>query len=281
MSILGILSTVKGNNIDFQTRERILKYIGSKPEIKYFSILFDLNSGSDQAIQAHKDKQLQKFQEAADGIKNPIHPNMAKEILLMRNQVKNLSLSNYVKYIFATGLFSDWQQYFQFDYVYLDPKRDSWELNHIIDNQSEPGKFIRLVRDTMVLTNNELNPNFKVYSPKEWPKNHPFNKKNGTGRSKAKIDGRLFFKNFRLGDEKIDFCLFLPDLIGNTIYNSIMKSSEIRWLKILKRIKQNRSLSITLKDKIGYYIINGFDPTKTKHDINPMIKAHHKLMAQL
>lgn len=273
---------VKGNSISNLDRERVLKYIGSHQEIKYSSVVFDLSYGSDDAIKEHKRLQLEKLETSVEKIKDKLKKSYLKDIELLRNQIRNLSLGEYAKFIFITELFVEWARYFQFDYLYTPIKNDHWKLFHIVDMQVKPEKFKRIVRSFMKLTMNHLNPKAGVYTPAEWGKDHPFIKIYSYEGNPKLQDGNKFFENFKIGNEQEDPQLFLPDIIGNTIYLSITRRGDKKWLKFLKRLKPTRSVALTIvRRNAGYYKVSGFDKTKDPFEVNQEIKEHWKLMKEL
>ncbi len=265
---------VKGRKLTKEQREKILKYIGSKPEIKYTAFLYDLTGGSDKWVDYHKKETIRKAEAKIATMKDQLQPSYVKDIHLYLNQLKNYSVGDYAKFVMFTELFIDWQRFFQFDYVHTNIKNDSWRMHHIIDAQNQPNKFLRLVRSTMILTTSELNPNYGIFTPKEWSKNHPFIVYHSKDGDVQRQDGRKFYEDFRIGDEKVDPPLVLPDIVGHTIMTSILKRKEKSWLKYLRRLKPNRSFTITTKHKDSYYHITGFDKSKDPRDVNPIIKEH-------
>lgn len=276
---------IKGTNIRIEKRKEILKYIGRRQELKYTSHLFDLTSGSDNWIQSHQKEQVKRIEKAINRIKiQKGHPNLIKELTLIRNQVRNLAISDYSKFILIFELFADWQKYFQFDYVFMHPGRDSWKLKHTIDMQNKPDKFKGLIKSMLSLTTNMLNPNYQIFTPKEWSEQHPFNAKYGIKGEKYLINAKKFYSNFKIGTEQNDPWLILPDLIGNTIHQSIKFRKEKSILKMLKRLKPNRSFAIInaqTGNKNQYYLIRGFDKSKDRKDVNLILREHYFAMKNL
>ena len=272
---------VKGRNLTKYQRERILKYIGSKPEIKYTAFLYDLNSGADNWVDHHKKETIRRADEKMKAMSRQLKPSYIKDLRLYLNQLNNYSIGDYAKFVMFTELFRGWQQHFQFDYVYTHVKNDSWRMHFIIDTQNQPSKFIRLVQATLKLTTNELNSDYGIFTPQEWGQKHPFITYHSKDGDINKHDANKFHEDFRIGDEKIDEPLVLPDIIGHTIMFSILNRRETMWLKYLKRLKQNRSFTITTKHDKGYYHITGFDRSKDYLDVNPIIKEHWIMMKNI
>lgn len=277
------LDNSKGKTLTDVERERVLKYIGSKPEIKYTAFLYDLSGGDDKWVEFHKNETIRKAEGKILIMGNQLKASYVKDLRLYLNQLRNYSIGDYAKFVMFTELFTEWQRFFQFDYVYTHTKNDSWRMHFIIDTQNQPNKFIRLVQATLKLTTSELNPNYGIYTPQEWIAGHPFIEYHSKDGDLQKHDGQKFYEDFVVGSEQDNLQLFLPDVIGYTILNSILKRKEKRWLMHLKRLKQNRSLTITnkFKDPDGYYHITGFDKSKDPKDILPMVKEHHRLMRNL
>lgn len=158
---------IKGNNITPADREKIIKYISRRPEIKYTSIVFDLNFGNDKTIESHKIRQIVRIQDWIIANLSIANPSLISDLELLRNQIGNLSNSDYAKFFFITLLFMHWQRFFQFDYVYTHTSRDGWLMHHTVDLQNKPEKFKRLVKTTLALTANHLNPNYGINTPQE------------------------------------------------------------------------------------------------------------------
>ena len=280
-------SKIKGSNIDDANREKIIKYIGKKHEIKYTAFLFDLTFGTDEWVKFHRDGQVNKVQIAINSLKKDNgHPNLISEMELLGRRLNRLSNADYSKFILIYDLYREWLQYYQFDFVYIHRDNDSWDLNHIIDNQSRAGNFKTVLDQMLILTTNHLNPDFTTYSPQELKNtNHPFELKYSTQfNGKNAIDGHKVFKNLRISNEQDDPVLFLPDLIGNTIHKSIKNRHQKRWLKMLKRLSSNRSLTMNNKFREGknnYYLVRGFDKTMERYKLNPIISEHWSLMNNL
>jgi hypothetical protein len=269
---------IKGSSITFANREMILKYIGKHPEIKYTTFLYDLTFGSDNQVQEHKTKQMLKIHEWNLDNLSIAHPKLIDELELLRRHIYNLSNDDYAKYFFITETLIEWKQYFLFDYMRTHFSRDNWKMKFVIDTQNKPEKFKGLIKKTMQLTTNSLSSKVRIYIPDEWSNNHPFLENYSALGNINLQDGRKFFEDFSIGNEQMNNILFLPDLIGNTVYNSILNSNDTKWLRILARIKQNRSMTMIRNGKKDYYyLILGFagnnmpihtDISITKHFIN-------------
>lgn len=276
---------IKGTNISLENRIKIIKYIGKKPEIKYTTFLYDLTSGTDEWVNYHRNEEVKRLNKTIEDIKNKKgHQSLISELELLRNQLGNLTVSDYSKFIMIFELFVEWQKYFQFDYFYTSPQNDSWKMKHIIDTQNKPNKFKNLLKNLIMLTTNELNPSYGINSPKEWMVNHPFNKIYGVPNRPEAFNGKLFYKDFKIGTEQKDLQLILPDLIGNTIHKSIKNREKPMWLKLLRRLKPNRSLTITNKvsgNKYQYYLVRGFDRLRERKAVSPAIKEHSILMSKV
>ncbi len=277
------ITKIKGSTLTIAQRERVLKYLGSKPEIKYTAFLYDLSSGNDQWVEYHKTETIKKAKGTIKAMGNQLKPSYVKDIRLYLNQLGNYSIGDYAKFVMFTELFIEWQKFFQFDYVHTHIKNDSWRMHFIIDTQNQPNKFIRLVQATLVLTTSDLNPNYGINTPQEWIDGHPFIDYHSKIGDIQRHDGRKFYEDFKIGNEQDNPQLFLPDVIGYTILNSILRRKEKRWLMNLKRLRQNRSWAITNKFKHpdGYYHITGFVKSKDPKNVLPMIKEHYRLMKHL
>jgi hypothetical protein len=266
---------VKGKNISDEDREKVLKYIGKKQEIKYTAVILDSSLVSKESVKRHQAMQSAKFDEWLEKFGDVAQPTLKRDIEVLRNQMRNLSRSDYLKFMIVNSVYRYWVEFFQFDYVFMDVKNDSWVFEHIIDTQNAPGRFKNLFYGFLMgTTNNTLD--FKIACPEEWPADHPMNRdysEKGRGFRADKL-----FKNRAISSEQEEPLLLLPDLIGNTIFRSIHQQTPY-WLKLLKRIKPNRSMSMTLKNKHGYYVINGFGDVNDATD--KKIKSHYKKMIAL
>jgi len=272
-------NNTKGSNIPFPDREKILKYIGHHPEIKYTTIIYDLNYGQQAVVEAHKINQIVKIQNWIIENLTNAYLSLIEDLELLRNQIGNLSSTDYSKFFFITELFIEWQQYFLFDYVYTHISRDSWKMEHVVDTQVKPDKFKRMVNATMHLTANNYNPNFSVKTPKEWEDTHPFLVNHSVDGTRDFQDGKKLFENFKIGTEQTDHILFIPDLIGNTVFNSILHADSVSWLKILARLKQNRSITMTKNGKKNnYYLISGFSGSDPSVSTNQIFQKHFDKM---
>jgi len=274
-------SNIKGKTLRDAEREKILKYIGKKPEIKYTAFLYDLTSGTDEWVNYHRNETIRRTENKLEEMKDQLFPSYTADMNLFLNQIRKYSIADYAKYVMFTEIFIEWQQFFQFDYVYTHISRDSWDMRHVIDMQNEPNKFKRLVTNTMILTTNEQNPNYRIYTPKEWGEKHPFIVKHSQKDDIRKQNGRVFFKDLKITTEQEEPRLILPDLIGYIIMNSILKRDQKKWLMSLKRITQNRSLTMIHKRKSNYYKITGFNKIKNPYDVHPPLREHDRKMRSL
>lgn len=275
------IENTKGKLLTDDQRTKLMKYIGKKQEIKYTSYLYDLSGGSDQWVNFHRAETIKRAEKNITAMGKKLKPTYVSDIRLLLRQLNNLSVSDYSKFVMFTEIIIGWQQYFQFDYVFTHTSRDSWIMNITVDMQNQPQKFIRLIQSMLILTTNERNPNYGIYTPKEWGSDHPFIKRHTVDNDMHRHNAREFYKDFKIGNEKENPILFLPDLIGYVIYTSILRQKQKKWLKLLKRIKPNRSLTITTKHKSGFYHITGFDKSKNPRKVNPAIKSHWNSVASL
>lgn len=270
---------VKGSNIIPSDRERIIKYVSRRPEIRYTTLVFDLDFGTDETIGSHRTRQITKIQDWMDKNRTTSKASLISDLELLRNQIGNLSYSDYTKFFFITLIFMHWQRFFQFDYVYTHTSRDQWLMHHVVDMQNKPEKFKRIVKTTLALTANHLNPSYGINTPREWNPSHPFIKNHSFNGQIGLQDGKKFFEDFKIGNEQQDHILFLPDLIGSIIYNSILRSSDVRWLKLLSRLKQNRSIAMTNHGKANYYYqIAGLSGVNNQLQTDPMFQNHFDKM---
>lgn len=268
---------IKASQLDFPTRKKLLRFIGKYDEIRYAAFVYDYKSTSENAISLHKAGQIKKLEEAIEKTR-PIakHKSLIGDLELLRNQLRKMSASDYLKAIMIIECYRDWIQIFPFDYFYTNIKRDSWLLEHVFDMQSTPSKFVRIIYALLYLTTNSLaGVNFPLYLPEKWPKNHPFFLNYDTPEG---TDMKKLLINRRCGDDKQDIGLKIPDLISNTLLRSIQRQDDTRWLKILKKIKSNRSYVHKKGGKPDYYKIITFRGELSDLKPSNKIKVHSKKM---
>lgn len=275
------LTTIKASTLHFQTREKLLKFIGKNEEIRYSAFVYDYAATTDKAISKHKANQLKKLEEAIEKLR-PIakYPSLVKELDLLRNQVNKLSLTDYMKTILVVEAYRQWTKTFTFDYVYTDLTRDSWSVYHIFDMQNKPVRFVKMVYSLLYLTTNTVaGAKYKVYLPKEWSEKHPFLQKHD---SKEGVDLKKFYSHRRCGNDEVDLGLKLPDLISNTLLRSVQRNDKKRWLKILKRIQPN--ISITHRrgraGRRDYYTVVTF-PDEGSSGPSKLVREHWNLMRNI
>ena len=215
---------IKASQLDFPTRDKLLRFIGKFDEIRYAAFVYDYKSTTENAISQHKFGQIKKLEEAIEKTRLVAkHQSLIKDLELLKNQIRKMSVGDYLKVIMTMECYRDWIQIFPFDYFYTKIKRDSWLLEHVFDMQSTPGKFIRIIYAFLYLTTNSLaGANFLSYFPEEWPKDHPFFLNYHTGEG---IDIGKLLINRRCGDDKQDIGLKIPDLIANTLFRSIQRQN--------------------------------------------------------
>lgn len=278
---------LKGSNINYVDRSKLIKYIGKKHEIKYTTLLFDLNFGTDERIEYHRSGQLGKLDKCINSLSTSNgHPNLINDLEVMRRRLNSMSKSDYTKFILIYELYREWMQYYQFDFININQKNDTWDLKHRIDNQSRAGNFKTILEDMLTLTTSHLNPDYIPYSPIELKdKNHPFETKHSIvidGHSA--IDGHKIFNDLKISNEQDDPVLLLPDLIGNTIHKSIKFRKQKVWLKLLRHLSSNRSLVMNNRHRSGknnYYLVRGFNIDSKESFGNRIIQEHWELMNQL
>lgn len=247
------VSSIKGNtNLPIADRLKIIKYIQKRPDIKYACIALDLGLSKKSDVEYHQNGILEKLDEYIGVVRkvNPSNISLVKDISLLKNQIKKLKRVDFIKFYMWAILYIDWYQFSQFDYVNLSIKRDSWDMHHIIDTQSKSTTFVKLLTAYVKMTTTMGVNNYRVYSPKEWSLDHPYNKKYGTEKG---IDGKIFYKDFKIGDDKSELILKLPDIIGNTLFKSINKVTAKELLKIVKRLKGNRTWMVKKLGESYFY----------------------------
>jgi len=275
-------ASIKASQLNYPVREKLLKFIGKRNEIRYTAFVYDYASTSNDAISKHKTGQVKKLEEAIDRTR-PItkHQSLIDELELLRNQLRGLSLTDYMKVILIIEAYRKWVQTFAFDYVFTNRARDSWKMKHIFDMQTKPQRFIKMVYSLLYLTTNSLaGASHRVYLPKEWQKDHPLLKRYDTDEG---VDLRKFFSNRRCGNDRKDIGLKIPDLISNTLLRSLQRQDEKRWLKILKRINPNRSF-VHRRGRAGrmaYYSIGAFPGDVENIEPSELVKKHWKSMREL
>lgn len=267
---------IKSKDIKPVERKKLLKYVSVNPEIKYTSLVVDLSYCTDATIKSHQEGQIEKLNKNLEIMSKDTNfmDSYVKDFTLLRNQIRKLSIPDYLKFYFTTELIAEWQQYFQFDYVYTPVDRDSWELQPVLDTQNKQEMFKRIVISMLSLAFNEQNPEYSVFTPKEWDKEHPMIRKYDVEGDRSRIDARKLFSNLTIGSEKEHPIILYADFIGNLLYKSLNNPNTDN-CKLVAKLRSNRSLTLTSKDrKFDFYKVGGFDKTKSTTEINKNIKAN-------
>lgn len=268
---------IKANSLDVSEREIFLKYIGRHPEIKYSAFVYDHKATSSDAISLHQQKQVKKVEEGIERIRRiATYPSLITDLELLRNQLRKLSLADYLKVISLIESLREWARTFSFDYFYMDITRDNWDIHHIFDMQNQASTFVRLVYALLSMSSNELTPNVEpIQLPADWTGSHPFLKKYNLPQG---VDMKSFFKNRECKDDKVEIGLKLPDLISNTIFRSIQRQADKKWLKLLKRIWPNRSFIHAQHGQVDYYKVVTFPSSEGNVMMSEKIINHFHAM---
>jgi len=259
--------TVKGKNIQFKDRIKLLQYLKDNPFVKYTSIIMESNYGSDKVINNFKAGQINKIIKSIELPKSIGNKSLVKDLELFKNQINNLSKPDFIKFIMIVSLLIEWQTIFLYDYIKYPIQGDSWKITFIIDTLGKPNKMKRILKDFIYLTTNNRNPNYAVFLPKELEKNHPFFKEYDTTNG---FNGKKFYSDFSFNTEESVSLLKIPDIIGNTIYRALKHPENFVYVETLKILKNNRSILLTFKNKKNYYTIYGFGTKniQIKHNRN-------------
>lgn len=268
------LGNFKSSNLSFEMRSNLVDYISSDPNIKFSTFLLDSKQSSKEDVAIYRRNFLNKFDENMKIIPKS-NSKLWKDANLFRNQFNNLSNVDFIKFNTITNIYINWCEDWLFDYEDLDMITDEWNLLHLIDTQNKPEKFKRLVFDYISLTTNSRNPNFSIKVPQNFTDEHPFIRKYDIG---VGLNIRKFFENVEIAREEDFPALILPDLIGNTIYKSVELRSDTKWINILKKLANNRSVTVLNKNPYVFYVITGHNPTSLKENISVKLSEHHKLI---
>lgn len=268
---------IKGNTIAPKQRKIILNYIGHKPDIKYTAFLYDLAGGTEEWVEKHRSGQLEKIKQSVKEKEKLLTDSYLKDINLLINQVAKYSTADYSKFVMFFELFMKWQRFFMFDYITTDHNKDSWDMHFVIDTQGQSGKFLRLLEAYLILTTHN-NPKFSIVTPEELGIDHPYVVKYAYKNNVNLHDGKKFFSDLRIGDDKKEPSLLLPDLIGHVIQRSINEYNNGLYLKDLYKLRKNRSIIQTITNPNAYFTIYGFDRTRNKKDTALLLKKHHYYM---
>ena len=279
---------LKGSSLIFSDREKIIKYIGNHPEIKFSAFLYDHKATSATAIEDHHVRQIKKANETIENLK-PIarYPTLVPSIELARNQLRKLSTAEYLKIVMNTIAFQSWQKFFLFDFINVPLERDPWEFHHILDMQNQRMTFPSLVYFLLMGSSNRLVPEPPTINfPKEWGSAHPFmtfykghEENNNTDDF---LDMKKFYSDFKCGDDKKELGLKLPDIISNTLFRSITHPNDKAFLKLLKRLWPNRSvIHKTDRKESRYYQVIIFPSEEVKPFASDIIQTHWRNLSSI
>lgn len=255
----GYPKKIKGTNIRFADRVKIFTHLKNSPYIKYSTTVTCGSVHSEGSLSQFKKLQIEKLNKAIDLPRNIGNVSLVKDLELLRNQANNLAIGDFVKFIFISNLLIDWQRVFPYDYLNYPEDKETWKFKFIIHTLNKPEKMKRLVKSFLYLTTNNLNPSYNVFLPEEWLPKHKFIKKYDT---KAGVNAKKIYKNLGFYTEEEKPLLKIPDLIGNSFLKTLNKPDNIAYTELLKMLKNNRSVWMTLKKVKNYFIVSGLDRSK-------------------
>jgi hypothetical protein len=278
-------SDVKGTNITFEKRREVLKFIGRNNSIKYLTLINNLKLSNDTSVELFRKGQNKKIDQAIERVhKVNGSQELIEDLRILKSRFAKLSIGEYVKLMSFYEVYKKLIPFLEVDLYEIPTSSDGWEIEHIIDSQNQPGKFLTVLRNHMALTLNHLHDDYFVIALEEMS-GHPFRQKySGKVDGIEGFDNKKFFKKIEISSEENRPELIIPDLIGNTIHKSIKNQNERKWLKALKLIKRNRSNALRNKrtgEFEDYYHITGFDPTVDMNDLNKFFTSHWIKMKNL
>lgn len=263
---------VKSSDLTDPSRELFVKFLKKTPEIKFTSIVVDLSLCNDGVIEKHQRNQIKLMDIRLEEMfkDSRFTTSYIASFTILRNQIRNLSLSDYMKYTLMVELLAIWQQHFQFDYINSPLDKDAWDINLYIDTQNKQDKFKKILEQTLGLSFNHQNPNYKIYTPVEWQGKHPLIQRYSVNGDTNKVDGNNFYKNLQISTEQDTLLLNLPDFIGNLIYKSLTRGGI--YTQLLSCLSANRSITLTKHNhRYDFYRVSGLDSSKCKLDISSII----------
>lgn len=286
----------KSSIIPNSIRKKIIKELTLRNEVHYFSYVYDIGESANDFVEQHKTEQARRIDLAINDCKAFGSPqSLIDDLVLLKNQLRRYSVSDYAKFILIFDLIVEWNKYHLFDLVHLPAHRDSWSFHLVIDTQNKPQKFERLISAMMILTTSERNPDYHSYIPTEWSslaKQHPYIEKYAISdtndlqeSSSIKIDAKKVYPNVVVSSEQTNPQLFLPDFIGNMIHRSISDAGKISENhKLLAKLRSSRSLGMNNKDRRSrnnYYIIRTFNADLQPDGYSPIFTKHYNQMKHL
>jgi len=271
----------KASKLDYPTREKLLKYIGRHDEIRYSAFVYDYAATTNDAISRHRTGQIKKLEDAIEKTK-PVakHKSLIDSMELFRNRFSKLSLTDYMKVVLITEGYRKWIQTFTCDYCYTHLSRDGWHVKHIFDTQPKPHNFVEIVYELLYLTTNSLAGDFPMYFPEELPRDHPILKNYDNSEG---FDLKKFFSDRTCSSDQESVGLKIPDLISNTLFRSIERQQNTRWIKILRHIYNNRSFvhRIGRGGNPAYYSIVAFPDESHSNHPSENIRTHWEAMESI
>jgi hypothetical protein len=279
--------TTKSNDIRNSIRKKILNEITLRNEIKYYAYAYDISPDADYWAEWHKTQQAERIQIAIDNCLSEKSPKtLIEDLQLLKNQLSKYSVADYAKFILIFDLLAEWNKYKLFDYVYMNPNRDTWDFSIFIDTQSKSTKFERLVQSMLVLTTNERNHKYKSFFPVELGPDHPYIQKYAVKlpdnrQGTIETDGRKIYPRINVTSEQISPQIFLPDFIGSILHKSIFYQHNIENHKLLVKLTSARSLALNnkfVRSKNNYYHIRTFNKNLKSNEVSQIFKDHYKII---
>ena len=268
---------LKGSGLKPDRLEEVLQQIGRQStDIRYYSLVNDTANSSVAAVKEH---QKQEVAEIEVGLKTVKLDETKREIEAYARWVDRLKRSDYIRYSLVSYTLFAWPFRFGEDYKGCPVNRDSWEVQIIIDQlPGYPKEILELLKMNIKYGAYLKSGRGKVMIPKGWW--HPFLRQYLTSR----LNRLKLYENMRLGDDKKDLCLKLPDIIGNAIYKSISRSGEDKYFRLPTLIKDNRSENIGAGQaymKGGYYEISATSVDARSTTPSERLLEHHRKLTSV
>ena len=272
----------KGQTISLDDRTKVIRYVGRRPEIRYTTLLYNIEPDNSFSIRKQQNEAVFKIRHRLAG-QLDAPADIVEKIDLLSNQLEGLSVTDYVKFHLIIVLYHQWIAAFALDYSHTHLSRDGWRIKYTIDTQTKSARFLQMVQLFLKLNMHQANFTYSMVLPIEWGLDHPFLKNHVVKDLEDRI--KLSFDDMVIGREQDHPELFLPDLIGNTIFRSINRQDDTRWLRLLKKLKPNRSHAITVDKEATenyYYDIHKLGSKDEVSDaIIKIVEDHARKMMML
>lgn len=264
---------IKGTKIRFPDRVKIFDYLKNMPFIKYSSVFTGGIIPTKLGLQRFRKLQVEKINKSIELPRKIKNLSLVKDLELFRNQIDNLSMADFTRFFIIVDLIIKWQGVFLYDYLGYPQSKETWDVDFVLHTLNKPQKMKRILKSFIKLTTNRRNPQYAIFLPEEWSPTHKFISKYDT---KDGLNAKKIYENFDFYTEEQQPLLKIPDIIGNSFFRLVNKPDNIAYTELIKMLKNNRSLYMTLKSKRNYFVVTGFNKALTGKKPHHNIRLIHK-----